>query len=245
MRYRNTVMRMLNAPTSLLMWVFVCACGAAGLSGQEPKVQRPTEPVILATTVYASPDGPHNLSVWRRDLEGTPAATLQYLTKHPDRNALPNVVLYAVDSPLSSPSSGRVVWAAYDYFASNARPWPTWAADVTVHPFSRQIHLALMKTVSIRATLSLFEIPRDASIAPYPPTWSIAGIEQWPDAPKPVATRELESGDDVCTPMSLGMVPTARGVLMSVLREPGRCSSVHLEYDVVAKTWRDATVTPR
>jgi hypothetical protein len=229
---------------SLMTWALVCAWATAGAARQEvPNVQRPTEPVVLAATAYTSDQGPRSVTVWRRDLDSPSSAVLQYLTRHPDRNALPNVVLYAIDSPLGSTAGGRVVWVGYDHFASNSRPWPTWSAGVTVHPGTTRIYLGVMKAISLHATLSLFEIARDASIAPYPPNFSVADVEQWPAAPGPVATFQKDS-DDVCTATSMGMVATSTGLLMSVLREPGRCSSMYLEYDAGSKALREVTVAP-
>jgi len=69
-------------------------------------------------------------------------------------------------------------------------------------------------------------------------------VAQWPEAPPPVATFLKDTPDEVCTPVSMGMVATGRGLLMSVLREPDRCSSLYLEYDAGAKTWREVTVAP-
>jgi hypothetical protein len=236
-------MRMLTTPRSLLTWALVCVCGAAGMAQQGPSIMpRPTDPVVLAATAYTSDQGLRTLSVWRRDLEATPAASLQYLTRHPERNALPNVVLYAVDAPVASPSAGRVVWVAYDYFASTARPWPSWSADVRVHPATKQIYLVVMKTTSLRGTLSLFEIAKDASVAAFPPNFGIANVDQWPEAPPAVATFAKETPGEVCAPASIGMVPTAKGLLMSVLRAPTTCSSIYLEYDARSKAWRETTV---
>ena len=229
----------------LVMSVVVCLFGAARAAGQGgPSVQRPAEPVILASTVYTSNQGPRSLSVWRRDLESTPAATLQYLKKHPERNSLPNVVLYAVDTPFGSQAAGRVVWAGYDYFASNLRPWPSWSAGVVVHPITKRIYLTVMKTMSLRATLSLFEIAGDAAIAPYPPDFTVAGVDQWPDPPRPSATMQRDTPAEACAPTSIGMVPTASGLMMAVVREPGGCTSLFLEYETTSKAWRDVTMAP-
>ena len=206
---------------------------------------RPTDPLVLATTAYASDAGERTVTVWRRDVEGTPAAALDYLRKHPDRNALPNVLLYAVDAPFGTNTGGRVVWVGYDYFASNTRPWPTWSADVIVHPATRQMYVAVLKTLPLRGTLSLFEVPANASLMPFPPNFAVANVDQWPEAPRAVATFQQEAKDQVCTPTSMRMVPAAEGLLIAMTREPASCPPVYAEFNTASKSVREVVVSPR
>ena len=240
---------MCSAPfrRALLTCAAVCVSGAAALALQRSSdVTRPTEPVVLATTAYMSDAGERTVTVWRRDVEGTPAAALDYLRKHPDRNALPNVLLYAVDAPFGTTAGARVVWVGYDFFASNMRPWPTWSADVVVHPATRQMYLALLKTMPLRGTVSLFEIPANASVAAFPPAFDPANADQWPEAPRPVATFQQEAKDQVCTPTSMRMAPATAGLLIAMVREPAAsCPSVYVEFNTSSKTFREVTVSPR
>jgi hypothetical protein len=186
------------------------------------------------------------VTVWRRDVEATPAAALDYLRKHPDRNALPNVLLYAVDAPVGAAAGSRVVWVGYDFFASGMRPWPTWSADAIVHPATRQLYLGLLKTLPLRGTLSLFEVPANASVTAFPPNLGVANVDQWPEAPRPVATFQQEAKDQVCTPTSMRMVPAAAGLLIAMAREPASsCPPVYVEFNTTSKSFREVAVSAR
>jgi len=125
--------------TWLLAAIVVWSGGRPGIAQrrQEPATVQPAKASILAAAVYASDQGPRQLTLWRRDLEAAPMTTvLQYLQRHPERMSLPNVALYVVDTAVDSPSTGRVAWVSYDYLSPEMVQRPQWNADVLVHPLT-------------------------------------------------------------------------------------------------------------
>jgi hypothetical protein len=208
--------------------------------------ERPRQPTLLGSTVYAAEQGMRQITVWRRDVDPPPAvAVLRYLKEHPDRNALPNVVLYAMDAPVDAPSAQRLVWTATDYFASSSPGWPDFRADVLVHPGTRQTYIALMKSVALQSTFSLYAVDSGASIAADPANLSPASIAKWPDGQAPLATLEKDVGDEhACGLASLRLVGTGRGLLLAATRDHASCPPVFIEVDSAANSWREVTLAP-
>ncbi len=233
----------------LVAAAIACAGGVTGFARQAQNtagLQRALQPVVLASTVYQTAKGPRQLTVWRRDLEAAPAAAvLRYLQAHPDKNAFPNVVLYAVDSDLGTSSTGRVPWITYDYFSTASRPWPVWSADVTVDPATGSIQIVTLKSISFDATLSLYQMGGDASIAAYPFDLTPQTIEKWPQAPQPTSLFQTQMRDRfTCGLSSIRVSATPAGLFVVGLRDRPTCPPKYYEYEAASKSWREMTVTP-
>ena len=233
--------------TWLLAAIVVWSGGRPGIAQrrQEPAAIQPAKASILAAAVYASDQGPRQLTLWRRDLEAAPMTTvLQYLQRHPDRMSLPNVALYVVDTAADSPLTGRVAWVSYDYLAPEMVQRPQWSADVLVHPLTADVYVAVLKSAVVHATLSLYQVRRGASLAAFPLDLSVARIEQWPQGPGAVARFEKDVADaPACGAASVRIAATPAGLFAVVLRERPACPPVYLEYDSAAKAWHESAVS--
>ena len=211
------------------------------------KAQRPVQPQIEAAAVYDATREPRLLTVWRRDL-GTPPSviTLRYLKNHPDRNAVPNMILYAIDAPVNSPAEGRLTWIYYDYLASNARPTPVWSADVAVDPATHQPYVAVLKSIGFHAEVALFDLPKESSIAASPANLAFESVEQWPEAPKPLSSVRKDVGNEQqpCGLSSIRITAIPKGLLMTALRERQSCQPVYMEYAGESRDWREMALVP-
>lgn len=239
-------MQKLKTFTTLLLGIVVALGGRIGAQPHLPApAQRPMQPVVLASTIDASDRGPRQITVWRRDYDRPPSEKLrEYYRVHPDGSGFPNVVLYASDSSMESPSNGRTAWMAYDQFPSNAQPWPYFSADVVVHPLTKVVYVALLKSSIGDATLSLYELSREASVAPHPLNLSLDTIERWPEASKPIATFKKQLGRPGCDVASVRLAGTPDGLMAVALPSLPGCPPAYAEYNSASKTWRDVTIAP-
>jgi hypothetical protein len=210
------------------------------------KAERPVQPQVEAATVYNATQGPRLLTVWRRHLgDPPPAITLRYLKSHPDRNAVPNTMLYAIDAPVSSPADGRLAWIYYDYAASNARPAPVWSADVAVDPATRQSYVAVLKSVGFHSEIALFEIPKESSIAASAANLAFESVEQWPAAAKPLSSVRKDMGtEQPCGLSSIRLTAIPKGLIITALRERQSCQPVYMEYAAESRDWREMALVP-